>query len=94
MRIYNDTTYNNFLAEKRQVCINQTLIDLVPEFEDAGQALEENGSLSYSLFIGTKSVGRLVFPWMKGWRYEGYYFDAADLKEMSKVIYYWVGLWD
>jgi len=94
MRIYNYTACDNFLSERARVYFNQVIMNLVPEFEDAGQALEENGSLSYSLFIGTKSAGRLVFPWMKGWRYEGYYFDTADLKEMSKVIYYWVGLWD
>jgi hypothetical protein len=69
MRIYNYTVYDNFLREKREVCFKGTVMDLVPEFETAEMALEENGRLSYGLFIGTRPAGRLLFPWMKGWEY-------------------------
>jgi hypothetical protein len=103
MEIYNYTVYHNFISDSVDVWLNDRHgksinMKLLAEFVDVENALEEKELLSYQLFVedGPELLfaGRLLFPWMEGWKYEGEYFDEIDLKEMGKRIYYGVGLWD
>ena len=71
---------------------------LLADFDDVEAALEEKKMLSYELFLCTQTstmlIGRLLFPWMAGWKYEGTYFNEGQLRDIGKHIYYWVKLWD
>jgi hypothetical protein len=101
MRIYNFTPYHNIISEPVYVQLEKgdgdfLKLKLVPEFSDVESALEEKEMLSYALFTDDAAsvfAGRLLFPWMAGWKYEGDYFDNSALKAIGKRIYYWVGLW-
>jgi hypothetical protein len=72
-------------------------LKLMAEFDDIEVALEEKGMLSYQLFLcresSTMLIGRLLFPWMAGWKYEGTYFNEVELRNIGQHIYHWVGLW-
>lgn len=94
MEIYNYTAYHNFIPEKRKVWLNELCLDILPEFEDIETTLAEKETLSYRLFINGESAGRLLFPWMDSWKYEGNYFSEKEIKEIGRQIYFWIGLWE
>jgi hypothetical protein len=94
MEIYNYTVYENFISQSRKVWLDHHCLDIVPEFEEVERCLEENDMLSYGMFIDGRSVGRLLFPWMNGWRYEGDFFDQQAIREIGRRIYFWIGLWE
>jgi len=103
MRIYNYTEYHNFISGQQNVWMNDRQgkrlgLKLLAEFDDVEAALEEKEMLSYQIFLcsatTTTVIGRLIFPWMAGWKYEGTYFNKEELRNIGQHIYNWVGLWD